>query len=228
MMRKSLVLTLALGLSGAMLPFTGSVAETVNIGASFANGDLSGFYLGLSEYFHRPEREVYHLRERRIPDEEVPVALFIADRGRVALDSVVRLRLGGMSWLDIGLRYGVGPEVFYVPVDHYGPPYGHAYGYYRKFPRNRWHEIRLLDDDIINLVNLRFVSEHYRYDPYEVMNRRGRGNTYIQINNYVRVNRGHDHDRDDHHHDRDDRGWNGHDHDHDDHGHGHDRGHGRH
>ena len=120
----------------------------VDVGGSFSNGDLNSFYLSVGEYYRVPERDVIFIRERRIPDYEIPVVLFISQRARVAPAMIIDLRLSGNSWMNISLRFGLGPDVYYVPVQNvHGSPYGHAYGHYRNRNRNEWHRIRLDDDD---------------------------------------------------------------------------------
>ncbi len=90
-----------------------------------------------------------------------------------------------MSWLDITFHYGLTPEIYYVPVmvEKVGPPYGKAYGYYKKYgPTKQWKKVKLSDHEVIDLVNLRFMSEHYRFAPEAVMEMRGRGESFIKIN----------------------------------------------
>jgi hypothetical protein len=164
-----------------------------------------GFHFSLGEYYGVPHREVVIIRERRIPDEEVPVVLFIARKARVEPAVIVDLRLSGRSWMDITRRYRLSPEVFYVPVkiEVKGPPYGKAYGHYRNRPRKEWGKIVLHDDDVINLVNLRFVSEHHGYAPEEVIRMRSGGKNFVVIHEEVRHGRrGRGEDRHDHRDDR--------------------------
>lgn len=167
-------------------------AETrLDVGASFQDGDLKSFYLGIGEYFRVPYPDVVVIEQRRLPPPEIPVAFFIAQHAHVSPGLVVDLRLGGRSWLDISLHFGIGPEVFYVPVAAVpGPPYGHAYGYYKNKPRKEWHTIALADADIVNLVNLRFVSEHYGYRPETVIGRRSQGQDFVVIHAEARKAKG--------------------------------------
>jgi len=93
--------------------------------------------------------------------------------------------------MDISLRYGIGPDVYYVPVQNvYGAPYGRAYGYYQNRNRNEWNRIRLADDDVVNLVNLRFISERYGYAPEEVMRMRSSGRSFETIHDEARRSKG--------------------------------------
>ncbi len=142
--------------------------------------------MAVGDYYHVPEPDVMAVRDRyRLRDEELPVVYFLAARARVAPSVIMTLRLGGRSWLDIGLHYGLDPHVFFVPlrVVPTGPPYGRAYGYYKKFrARSDWHNVALTDREIGDLVNLRFMSDYHGISPDSVMERRGRGEVFVSIN----------------------------------------------
>jgi hypothetical protein len=87
--------------------------------------------------------------------------------------------------------------VYYVPVAVApGPPYGKAYGHYKKKHRNEWKTIVLTDADIVNLVELRFLSEHYHVAPERIIELRGSDRDFVAIHADVRGNQhGHgDHD----------------------------------
>ncbi len=162
------------------------VHAQVQFGISAGDGGNS-FYLAVGDYYRVPEREVVLVRERSIPDDEIPVVFFIASRAHVSSQAVMDLRLGGASWMAVALHFGLGPEVFYVPVEgSYGPPYGRAYGYYRHHRRGQWKQIRLGDEDVVNFVNLRFMSEHYGYSPDRVIRMRSEGRNFVEINNNFR------------------------------------------
>jgi len=164
----------------------------VNLGVSIGEDRLRGFYLGVGEYFRVPEREVIVIRERRIPVEEVPVVFFIAQKARVEPATVVNLRLSGRSWLDITIRYGLSPEIYYVPVPVVveGPPYGKALGHFKNKPKKEWKTIVLSDHDVVNLVNLKFVSGHYGHPPEEVIKWRSQGKDFVGINHEIRKEKG--------------------------------------
>jgi len=159
----------------------------VNLGVSIDDEGLRGFHLAIGEYFHVPEREVVVVRERKIPEEELPVIFFLARKVHVEPKVIVDMRLGGKSWMQITLHYGLSPEIFYIVLkEDPGPPYGKAYGYFKNRKRTEWAHIALADNDIINLVNLRFVSEHYRYAPEEIVRLRGRGDSFVVITKEVK------------------------------------------
>ncbi len=160
----------------------------VQVGISATDRGLQSFYLAIGEYYRVPEREVVVIRGRHIPDEEIPVVFFISQRAHVEPALIMNMRTRGQSWMDISLHFGLGSEVYYVPAREVsGPPYGKAYGYYKNKPRNKWKAIRLSDGDIVNFVNLRFVTEHYGYDPPAVMRMRGEGKSFVVINDEVKT-----------------------------------------
>jgi hypothetical protein len=156
------------------------------MGLSASTDGIQSFYLEIGKYYHVPEPQVIVVRERRIPDEEIPVVFFIAKRAHVEPAFIVDLRSKGRSWAEISLHYGLGPEVYYIPVSvSPGPPYGKAYGYFKKKPRKQWNTISLTDDDIVNFVNLRFMTEHYGYSAPDVMRLRSEGASFVIIHEKI-------------------------------------------
>jgi hypothetical protein len=177
--RSFVVFALALG---SLIAARGADAQT----AFSVSASVGDFHVAVSNYYRVPEREVIVVRERRIPDEELPVVFFIAQQARVPAARIVDMRLHGASWWDISVRYGIGADVYYVPVTvvHSGPPYGRAYGHYKK-PRKQWNTIVLTDADIVNLVELRFMSEHYHVAPDRIVELRERDVDFVTIHSDV-------------------------------------------
>jgi hypothetical protein len=178
-----------------------TLAPTVGADRAFAqtafsvSAHIGDFHVAVANYYQVPEREVIVIRERRIPDDEIPVALFIARHAGVPWGRVVDMRLRGDSWWDISVRLGVSPEVYYVPVAVVsGPPYGRALGHYKNKHRKEWRTIVLTDADVVNLVELRFLSEHYHVAPERIIELRGKDRDFVAINYEVR-GRGKDSDR---------------------------------
>jgi hypothetical protein len=158
------------------------------MGVSGDSEGLNNFYIAVGDYNRIPEREVVVVRQQGIPDEELPVVFFLAAHARVPYTEIVRLRLNRWTWMKIALKYRLDPGIFYMPVNETvsRPPYGRAYGYYMKWPKHKWKNIRLDDKDIINCVNLRFMSEHYGHDPVQVIRMREQGRNFVVINREVR------------------------------------------
>jgi len=149
------------------------------------SAQIGDFHVAVSNYYHVPEREVVVVHDRRVRDDEIPVVFFIAQRARVTPATIVDLRLRGLSWWDISVRYHLGADAYYVPVGKTpGPPYGKAYGYYKK-PRTQWKTIVLADADVVNLVELRFLSDYYHVPPERVIELRGSHGDFVAVQHEV-------------------------------------------
>src|SRR5574341_1637669 len=92
------------------------VQADVSLGLSISDGEVRSFYLAVGGSYRVPERTLVVVHETNIPDDEVPVVFFIAQRARVSPDVIIDMRLSGRSWMDITLHYGLSPEIFYVPL----------------------------------------------------------------------------------------------------------------
>ena len=171
--------------------------QNVSARVSITNGH-SSFYLAIGDYYRVPESRVVYVRDHyRIRDEELPVVFFLASRAHVDPQVIIDLRMRHrMSWLDITFHYGLTPEIYYVPVTRVGPPYGNAYGHYIKHKKD-YKKVVLVDDDVVNLVNLRFMSEYHGIAAEVVMDRRGRGEKFYLMNDEFREEKRTHADRDD-------------------------------
>jgi len=157
-------------------------------------------------------------------EADLPVVLFLAHECGRPPAYIVDLRAQGLSWSVVFNRVGVRPDVLFYGIDRDpGPPYGRAWGYWRKNPRG----VRLSDSDIAGLAQVQIGARTARLAPYDIARARARG-TPIEVT--VAEKRGrpyrsrHGWDNDRHGHGKS--GKNGKDKDHDhhhDHDHGHDR-----
>ncbi len=110
------------------------------------------------------------VRERALPPDEVPVVFYVARTARIAPALVVDLRRGGMSWADIAFRFQLTPDIYYFPG---GPPYGKAHGYWKKH--------RPRDIEVVDAVNIHFLSEYNRVSPDAIRAGRSRGPSYAVV-----------------------------------------------
>ncbi len=166
-----------------------SLAE-VDVGLSISDGGIKGFYLAIGEHYKVAEKQVVVVREKKIPDEELPVVFFLARKAGVSPEAIVKLRARGKTWMDITVHFGLTAEIFYVPLKQVpGPPYGKAYGHFKNKKKSKWGTIRFSDTEIVNFVNLKFISEHYGCPADEIIKMRAKGNSFITINGQVKKNK---------------------------------------
>ena len=173
----------------ALCLFSLPVLAGVSIGMTVDDGKVSSFRLAIGEHFRTSQSQVTVVVEKDIPDDELPVVFFFARHASVKPGVIVDLRLKGKSWWDIAAHYHLGADLFYVPVEADGPPYGRALGHYKNKPRKHWNKIVLADRDVINLVNLKFISDHYGCSPSEVVKQRQGKKSFVDIGENARKNR---------------------------------------
>jgi hypothetical protein len=105
------------------------------------------------------------------------VALHLARVAHVDVDILIARRRAGLSWDAITRGCGQGGRIYYVelePAVASGPPFGRAYGYWRKHPRG---DLRLTDAEIRELVVVKSLARHCGASPSRVaeMRRSGKG-----------------------------------------------------
>lgn len=196
-------------LAAVLLMASVKIDAQINAGISMGRGGLNGFYMTVGNYFRVPQREIIVVRDRRLPEDEIPVVFFVARRAGVSPREVASLRRSGYSWMDITYSYGLSPEIFFPGRNFNRPPYGRACGYYR---HHRGYNT-VSDYDIINAVNSRMISECYKCGENDVMRMRNQGRSYSEINDmYYGNGRGNNDEYNYHNRDRqdnnDNRNWN--------------------
>jgi len=168
----------------------GPAQAEVNAGISIGEDGIKGFYLAIGEHYQVPDREIAAIREKKVWDEELPVVFYLANRAGVTPEAIIKLRLAEKSWMDITLSFGLNAEIFYVPVTvDPGPPYGKAYGHYKNRERHEWGQINLPDADVVNMVNLKFMSDYYKCPADDIIKLRQQGKNFVDINSQVKKNK---------------------------------------
>ena len=190
MYRKSMIALLApLALLAAFL-IAPQAQAGVDIGLSIDEDGIRSFHLAIGEHFGVKEKAVVVVREKKIPDDDLPVVFFLAKHASVTPSVIVKLRLSGKSWMQIAMHFGLTAEVFYVKFDRDpGPPYGKAWGHFKKHKRSEWHKVKLVDADVINLVNLKFASEHYGHTPAQIVKMRAKGDSFVALHKKVKADK---------------------------------------
>jgi hypothetical protein len=159
-----------------------SVAD-VSVGVSADEDGIKEFHLAIGSHYGIARVDVERVREEPLSDDDIAVALFIANRTGRSPIRIAEMRRRGLSWMEITLQLGLNAGIFYVAFQSDpGPPYGNAYGYYKKHPRKKWGDIRLDDRDIINLVNLKILGEQYQVAPEKVVKMKKSGKSFSKIN----------------------------------------------
>jgi hypothetical protein len=140
---------------------------------------LDAYYGAVGRHFGVPPAEVIVLSEWRLPPEEIPVVLYIADRGGISPDAVVALRQAGTGWPVVARRYALDAGSFHVRLDGGAGSLARIYAEYAARPQSQWSAIQLTDDDVIALVNLRVLSRVLGSAPLTVLQAHDRVGSWV-------------------------------------------------
>ncbi len=164
--RSGAIKTLATLVLGALLA-CGAAAQAgvdVNFGANVHAGDDARLFVSItSRYFDREPRDVEGWQERCYPDpDDLAVALFLSANGDMDPDAIFALRKQGLGWFEVSQRCHVPVVAFFPAVARDpGPPYGKAYGHWRKYRRDHRHVMKLNDEEIRHLVGAQVIRDYY-------------------------------------------------------------------
>jgi hypothetical protein len=159
---RTIVLTLGCLLLAPSFVTTSHAGFDIDLGASVQLGNDTELYFAISSRYFDQDRTVVERWGTRYTDpDHLAVALFISRHSGASLGTIFDLRRKGHSWWDISVRLGVPVDVWFVPVRRDpGPPYGKAYGHWKKHHKNP-SAVRLTDADVGNLVAVRMLHEYY-------------------------------------------------------------------
>ncbi|HYV84422.1 MAG TPA: hypothetical protein VFB49_00775 [Patescibacteria group bacterium] len=142
--------------------------------------DDARFFLNLTnEHYAVPEPTAVAVVKRcPRPQDDYPVVMLLARASGRSADAILSMRLHGAPWVDVFARCQVSPDVLFVGMDRDpGPPYGHAWGYWKKHDHGGDARAALSDVQITDLAKLQIVSGYYHVSPYTVVAERQRGST---------------------------------------------------
>jgi len=156
----------------------------VRFGAEVPVGDDADLYFSISSrYFDRDQRVVEDWGRRCFRDpDDLAVALFLSRHCDQDPEYFFSLRQQGVGWFEISNRCRVPVDVYFMPLDRDpGPPYGKAYGHWKKHRHDRKYAMRLDDADIRNLVAVRMAHEYYGVSVEEAMRWRSSGHDVRRV-----------------------------------------------
>ncbi len=167
-------------ISIAFLTMT-SVAVQAGEG-SIINPDLEQT---LMREFSVSAEEIDRVVDTGVPYEDIIVSFHVAQRANMSPVRVATIRKQGGTWPEIADFRGLTPRSFYVLVSGEIPSARYA-AIIDKFsfsvpPSNDWGKVPLTDEDVIDLVHLKFVASAYDYNIFEAMALRDQGMEFSQI-----------------------------------------------
>ncbi|MBI4161655.1 MAG: hypothetical protein HY509_04330, partial [Acidobacteria bacterium] len=129
-------------------------------------------FVNISNDQYRPDPQVAVAVIHQVsnPGDDFPVLLFLSAESGRGLDEIWRLRLRGMTWSAILVHVGVDPAHLFAGMDRDpGPPYGKAWGYWRKHGARPATPFQMVDADFVSLVKVRITSDRFGLNPTDVL-----------------------------------------------------------
>jgi hypothetical protein len=128
--------------------------------------------LTVRKYGYEPADLDPVLPRLRSVELDLPVVLFLSRKSGESIETIAGIRSRGFAWSVIFQKVGVPIGVVFSGIESDpGPPYGKAWGHWKKNPRSA----RLADPDIAGLVQIQIGSRWARLTPYELARARGQG-----------------------------------------------------
>ena len=171
----------------ALLAGLSLVPQTALAGTSYdflfstsSVNDDNQLYLNLAISNYAYPRTVIEpvLPRVRYVEQDLPVILFLASASGRPVQSIVDLRYDGLGWSVIFSRVGVPYDVLFANIERDpGPPYGKAWGHWKKNPKR----CVLADSDIVGLVNVQVGHRVSGVSPYDIMKARSGGKSIATV-----------------------------------------------
>ena len=136
--------------------------------------DDDQYFLNLTVSSYGYDRDVLEpvLPRLAVVENDLPVALFLARKSGKSVDYVVGLRARGMSWSAVFGKVGGPVDVLFVGIDRDpGPPYGKAWGHWRK----KGQAARIGDKTITGLIQVQIGARWAGLSTYDLARARGKG-----------------------------------------------------
>ncbi len=151
------------------------------------SAEQSKFYKHVANYYHIGIDSVNNLADSGLMDLDIPVAIQFSQLSNTSLEQIYKLRLKGDQWKDIMKMRGVSPTDLYFMISGVikSSIYSQIFNKFDSVAKRKWDTIEFTDEDVTNLVNLRFIYKLHDYSVFEIMSMRDKGMDFVTINDEV-------------------------------------------
>jgi hypothetical protein len=170
--------------------FTGAGAERIMAQEEFLNAR------SMYHDYYDARGVSYDEAYSRFGQDYASTACFIASQSHVGVQDVYRAYSScGSDWFRVLVHFNINPSILFLPVPtsyNVGPPYGNAYGYWKKHQKNPSYRMVLASHDVVNLVNMNVIHVQLGMAVVDIMQYRAANQTFpVIINNaYQKMGRG--------------------------------------
>jgi len=160
-----------------------------------AQGEFTNAWNMFNDYYNL-QGVSYDNAFRQFGQDNASTACFIASQSKVGLQDIYRVySTSGNDWNRVLTHYNINPTTLFLPVSStykVGPPYGNAYGYWKKHQNNPSSPIVLSSNDVVNLVNMKVINKQLGISAINIMKYRASNQSFPMIvnNEYKRIDKG--------------------------------------
>ena len=147
------------------------------------------FDSALKHYFDVSDEQFDAVQEHGLAPEDLAVCFHIARYSKSNPVTLAKVRARGDSWRDIVLGRNGSMDIFYKPIVGYAASevYYPILAKFDNTPTDQWRKLELTDDEVVKLVNLRFIASEHDYSIYEVMAQVDEGKSFADINRNIKA-----------------------------------------
>lgn len=131
------------------------------------------FAVAVGDYFGISKAKILETAGQ-VTAEELSVVCYVAERSKMKVSDVVNLRKNSEDWAQVIAECGLtSADMFVWGIGGASSKtYSPIVERYKSRASKTWNEISLSDNEIVDLVNLRFVLGHFGTTPQDVMSAR--------------------------------------------------------
>jgi len=157
-------------------------------GGTGGDPEEMAFLRAVGQHFGTPRGEVLVLSRGGMSASEIPVVLHLSKRAGVSPDVVVARRRRGDGWMEIAGVYSVHAGDFHVPMEGTAGFLNAVYERFNARSASEWSEISLSDEEVVGLVNVRFLSRVLDLSPARVVKAMGDDRDFVGV--FIRLSGG--------------------------------------
>jgi hypothetical protein len=181
-----LIPTVSMILTVGLILFCTSSVYAQQIDKATLWSEASNMTYTMARYYQSEKPVVMTLGKLLENDDDVSVCLYFGQQTGIHPQNVMGLKRSGMLWKDAMKSISFQPSKLFTDVGMYelvGVPakFKHSYNEFKKWQGDANYEMDLTDDDVRDLVQLRFVVQNCGMSVIEAMRTRNSGASWTNI-----------------------------------------------
>lgn len=137
----------------------------------------------MSQYYKISEIKVVSVGQDMHYTDDVSVCLYLSNASGVDVFKITKWRKESKSWQDIMKTVNFNPARLFTDIGTYTAPspFTHAYQEYYKFKNDSNYKMTIYDQEVRNLVQLKFMVKRFHMSPKIVIKQRHEGISYSTL-----------------------------------------------